>query len=610
MNAQIESLLAALHEERLWDYRRLLERAGELIALAHAADAAPALAMANYYTAYARLRLGEPTLARGAALKALSAARQHHLDVEEGYALDTLARVHAELAQTDEAMSAALRQLQIAEQWSHPYLRASALLHMGTIHLELAQLDQALPVLEEASSLARTEQFPDIEVAALLRQADAQTQMSHDDVAFALCQQALQVAEAHRVDEGRITARSRMAMRFYARADKHNAYRLLDEAHHIAQKSQSAHESDILHRLGTLRWRDGHVNEAIATLIRAVEVARRYGHRALIRDCLHLLGDIYEARGDYERALSYLKQYQVLHEQVASETVLARVQTLQTIHEVDKLRETTEIQRMELDTATRELQAYQQSERMRIERERLRIVLDKERELSDLKRRILYRIHHEFRTPLTVVRTSIEMLMRFQERLSPAQRARSVERIQHQFDVIDRHLRTVSLVVDGTEVETIAHMQREQFVALCEHAVQTAYRQTGTLGRVTEEIIFNTAPVPMVAHAVEEIVIELVTNALKFSTGQVQLHTFVSSQQVEITVEDTGIGIPEAEQAKVFEPLYRASNSGADVRGSGLGLALVRDLVELLGGIVTLTSGLGKGTHVHVLLLLPQLEPL
>jgi len=89
-----------------------------------------------------------------------------------------------------------------------------------------------------------------------------------------------------------------------------------------------------------------------------------------------------------------------------------------------------------------------------------------------------------------------------------------------------------------------------------------------------------------------------VTNAINYTTnGRIGLSARLAEGAAEISVSDTGPGIPEAEQGRVFERFYRGE-AGSDY-GSGLGLAIARAAIEAVGGVVELESDVGTGTTVR-----------
>ena len=95
----------------------------------------------------------------------------------------------------------------------------------------------------------------------------------------------------------------------------------------------------------------------------------------------------------------------------------------------------------------------------------------------------------------------------------------------------------------------------------------------------------------------------LLTNAIKYSPdkGQITFELDQDDEHVIIRVSDKGIGIPEADQSRLFEPFHRASNVGS-VKGTGLGLSIVKQYVELHGGHIEVESEVGKGSTFRVLL--------
>ena len=101
----------------------------------------------------------------------------------------------------------------------------------------------------------------------------------------------------------------------------------------------------------------------------------------------------------------------------------------------------------------------------------------------------------------------------------------------------------------------------------------------------------------------ERVVINLVSNAVKFTPdgGRVGLDLTVSGDEAVLRVSDTGVGIPEAEQKRLFESFFRASTAlNAGVQGTGLGLTIVRSIVERHGGTISVRSAEGAGTTFEV----------
>jgi signal transduction histidine kinase len=103
------------------------------------------------------------------------------------------------------------------------------------------------------------------------------------------------------------------------------------------------------------------------------------------------------------------------------------------------------------------------------------------------------------------------------------------------------------------------------------------------------------------AHLLEHILANLLTNALKYSAdhGHVTLSVANEADRCVFTIADDGIGIPEADQSRIFEPFHRASNSEMSF-GTGLGLAIVKEFTQLHNGTVSFHSRIGEGTSFTV----------
>ena len=105
--------------------------------------------------------------------------------------------------------------------------------------------------------------------------------------------------------------------------------------------------------------------------------------------------------------------------------------------------------------------------------------------------------------------------------------------------------------------------------------------------------------------AMSQAISNLLDNAIKYSgeVKQISITTKTLGSNLSIEVADRGIGIPRAEQAKIFEKFYRVGNGLVhDVKGSGLGLSLVKHIIEAHNGTISVESDVGKGTRFTILL--------
>jgi len=233
----------------------------------------------------------------------------------------------------------------------------------------------------------------------------------------------------------------------------------------------------------------------------------------------------------------------------------------------------------------------------------LRHLLRREMALGELKTRLISVASHELRTPLTVIQMSADLLARSGESLSDESQRRRLARIQtsvRQATGLLDDLLTVSRIETGAFKAQPEPLDLE---ALCAGMLA---EYEGTIARehtLTFHCVGDCRQVIMDARLLRHILGNLLSNAIKYSpTGStVTLEVIREGEQVVLKVQDEGIGIPELDRAHLFEPFHRASNVGTEP-GTGLGLTIVKEAVELQSGTIAVESQANTGTTFIVAL--------
>lgn len=240
-------------------------------------------------------------------------------------------------------------------------------------------------------------------------------------------------------------------------------------------------------------------------------------------------------------------------------------------------------------------------EQAMLEHSTLRANFQKEVELSQLKSKMMQRIAHEFRTPLSTIQLSAQMIERYNERMSAADRAVRVDHIIRQTKHLTRLLEDISLVVQAKSHRVALTRYQFDLQQLCAALIDDIRGGSGA----EREWHFTIAPEAHVVSAdarlVSLILQNLLSNAVKFSESgsRIEVIATLENDLLVLSVQDQGIGIIVDEQEQVFEPFYRGSNF--DERpGMGLGLSIVRDAVDQHEGEMLLHSAPGAGTTVIV----------
>jgi PAS domain S-box-containing protein len=235
---------------------------------------------------------------------------------------------------------------------------------------------------------------------------------------------------------------------------------------------------------------------------------------------------------------------------------------------------------------------------------RERELTERLRELDRIKSDFVATVSHELRTPLTNIIGSIEMLAEGDYGELSAMQRRTV-------DVLDRNShRLLDLIKDlldlnqmesgglgircvATDLGDLFERVHSQVVSLAAgQRVVLQFDHAGDLGSVVLD-----------RHQVERALLNLVTNAIKFTPaeGTVSVGAERIGERVQFVVSDTGMGIPEHEQAQLFTRFFRSSIATENaIPGTGLGLVIVKHIVEGHGGTISVASKVGEGTTVTV----------
>jgi PAS domain S-box-containing protein len=235
--------------------------------------------------------------------------------------------------------------------------------------------------------------------------------------------------------------------------------------------------------------------------------------------------------------------------------------------------------------------------------ELLRMELAKEKELAELKERFASMVSHEFRTPLTVIRMSCGLLEEYSDRLPPEKTRKFLNDIQSQVEYMVELLEDV-LTIGKTRAGKIAfNPELLDLNSVCADIVEQLQLTNGSEHRLLFSNQGHIRFVYLDPQLLRHILVNLLSNAIKYSPkgSEVQLTVHEEAKQIVFQVSDQGIGIPPEDQAHLFEPFHRASNT-RHIQGTGLGLAIVKGNVEAHGGRITVSSAEGAGTTFIVYL--------
>lgn len=231
---------------------------------------------------------------------------------------------------------------------------------------------------------------------------------------------------------------------------------------------------------------------------------------------------------------------------------------------------------------------------------KIKKALAREKELNELKTSFVSMTSHQFKTPLTTILSSAELLTMYLARLEHPKK-----------DAIDKHCQRISqevshmnnmitdfLVLGKVETgKTPFNPRQFDFVELAKNTIANhfANQQQPIIFESEKEIHCYTGDKALIEH----ILVNLLSNALKYSNAPPRLSLAFTKEKTIVKVRDYGIGIPTRDQKHLFQSFFRASNV-QNTKGTGLGLSIVKRFVEMHKGKIAFWSKPGEGTEFTI----------
>ncbi|MCM1992223.1 HAMP domain-containing sensor histidine kinase [Oceanirhabdus seepicola] len=234
--------------------------------------------------------------------------------------------------------------------------------------------------------------------------------------------------------------------------------------------------------------------------------------------------------------------------------------------------------------------------KMEMEQQNLKLAVEKLRALEKQQKIFIGNITHEFKTPLTVIKTYMDLLDMYSDdpNLLKDAKVNIVKETQRLNEMVEKSLHLSSLQKYDFEFECEKIDVKEILEEICSRMHGKAHKFNISLIKNLESG-FILGDKENLMH----IFINLIDNAIKYNkvNGQIFINSYTKDKKVFIEVADTGIGIPKESRDKIFEPFYTVNKDRAKKHGgTGLGLSLVKELIEKQKGTILLLDTQEKGT--------------
>lgn len=262
----------------------------------------------------------------------------------------------------------------------------------------------------------------------------------------------------------------------------------------------------------------------------------------------------------------------------------------------EELEETVEQRTNELEEVVNELLAT--NKKLKENETILSSALQKEKELGELKSRFVSLASHEFRTPLTTILSSANLISKYEKEDQQSKRDKHINRIKSSVTNLTGILNDFLSLGKLDEGKVIVRAEDIKITPLIDQIIDEllGVLRSGQLikKKVDEQLTIRTDQ-----RILKNILFNLLSNAVKYSEEEILCQVSLKNQQVEFQIKDKGLGIPEEEKKHLFDRFFRASNVET-IQGTGLGLNIVKRYTELLKGSIRFESKQHQGTTFFV----------
>jgi len=511
-----------------------------------------------------------------------------------------------------EAIEYFMKSFRLFEELGDESQMARALLHLGHTFELAGSYEKALEYLKRALEIHQRTGNKYNEAWALVNIGVTYSRLNQVDTALAYYEKSLVLGEEIKDQRLILTNLDNIGGKYslLKEFDKANTY--LQKAFRLSEKSGvNSRTVYITGNLAENYLYKGNYDSARYFGEKQLELALNSGLISEQKVAYYVLAQVYDSLNNHKKAYEALQHYITVND-----TIFSREKSRQ----IEELRESYESEQKEQAIANLEKEKKAEQFRrntfagvallflliggllfnnQRIKARKNKELLKKEKEVDELKSKFFANITHEFRTPLTLILGPIEMMK------SQAVNPKILQHLNVMKTNATRLLDLINQLLELSKIEA-GSLKLKAFpgniVPLVKGVVmsfESIAQKKGILLKV--ESVNDDMKVYFDREKLEKILINLISNAIKFTPegGQVLVELTNTERYLDIKIKDSGIGIPEKDLEFIFDRFYQSDQSGGSM-GTGIGLALTKELIELHHGSIVVKSEEGVGTNFYV----------
>lgn len=522
------------------------------------------------------------------ALQGLELARQHRFPRQEADALNILGADYDVVGNRPDALEAFLQALKISKEIGDDAKVSGVLTNVALVYSELDRSREGIALLEQAMELDRqSSKVSSVNRAiTMTTAARLHNQVGQYEQALELARQAFALLDAADFTGGAAsamivigTAHARMKQSFEALEDYQKALTIA-----LSRPSSRFEAGEANRELGQLLIELGRTGEALPHLERALAFFTELETRPDIYKTHQILSRAHKLLGQYQAALEHFEQFQSIKERVYNEQADLRLKTLQAVYDLETAKLEAQAQLLRNQTLQKEID----------QREKL---------IADLDA-YAGNVAHDLKNPIGVISAYSSLLVSDLEGEIDAEDFKLLQRIETTADMMER---IVSALL------SLAKLRREhiRMQAVDMNAIVSAVEQRlqPMIDRFSVQLTVDRALPPALGHAIwlEEVWTNYLSNAIKYGGAPPEIAigaTIVDETSARYWVRDNGSGVTPELQPNLFGRFERLGQQR--FTGHGLGLAIVREIIEKLGGTVGVISEGKPGEGATFFFTLPR----
>ena len=232
-------------------------------------------------------------------------------------------------------------------------------------------------------------------------------------------------------------------------------------------------------------------------------------------------------------------------------------------------------------------------------------------ENEQARKNVLSNVSHDLRTPITAIRGYAEILLSRKGNLSDSQQENYLRNIIRRAEQMER---IISDIVELTRLESNANEFQFMDVSISELLDEICMMYSADLQDTKKEIVVELPDDDLLfvkadPKKLSRVFENLISNAINYTYEEARIVVKawregegkdIHKQTIHIEVSDNGIGIPENEVKNIFDRFYRAKNSGQNIKGTGIGLSIVKTIIDRHNATISVKSAIGRGTSFHI----------